>query len=499
MDFTERSTRVYKTKQLYSKDELAARESLCVHEQPAFCSAACPLRTDVRELARLCAAGDFTTARAMLERAAPFAGILAAGCEAPCASACRLNEAGADGLDIAALERAAMRLGQPKTGRGLLKFKKKKTAAVFGAELFTLVTAAELASKGYPATLYAAEGSAEEIIARCAPFLSAGDAAAQAAALKAMDLEIVCGCELTSEFAAAEKAKYDLACVSREVYSALGGEGADPVTLYDGSLGVLARPGGDESVIGAFYDARRAGVSADRLSQGMSPANSRGGEGPVTSALYTDLSGVQPSRRVPERGAYTAEEARLEAARCIQCECAECIKGCAWLQHYGKFPRIMTREIYNNVGIIMGDHMFNGAINSCALCRQCTVTCPNGYDMAEICLSARRNMVQTGKMSLAVHEFALYDQLFSNGEAFLCRAEPGFDTCEYVFFPGCQAGAVSPETVYRAYADLRARLPGGVGIMLGCCGVISDWAGREELFSETRAQLQSALAALGNP
>ena len=41
MDFTERSTRVYRTKQLYTKDELAARESLCVHEQSAFCAAAC--------------------------------------------------------------------------------------------------------------------------------------------------------------------------------------------------------------------------------------------------------------------------------------------------------------------------------------------------------------------------------------------------------------------------------------------------------------------------
>ena len=36
MDFTERSTRVYRTKQLYTKDELAARESLCLHEQSAF-------------------------------------------------------------------------------------------------------------------------------------------------------------------------------------------------------------------------------------------------------------------------------------------------------------------------------------------------------------------------------------------------------------------------------------------------------------------------------
>ena len=48
MDFTERSTRVYRTKQLYTKEELAAREALCVHEQPAFCAAACPLRLDAR-------------------------------------------------------------------------------------------------------------------------------------------------------------------------------------------------------------------------------------------------------------------------------------------------------------------------------------------------------------------------------------------------------------------------------------------------------------------
>ena len=92
MDFTERSTRVYRTKQLYTKEELAARESLCVHEQPAFCAAACPLRLDARELLGHAAKGELAQARAMLERATPFPGILAAGCEAPCRAACRLNE-----------------------------------------------------------------------------------------------------------------------------------------------------------------------------------------------------------------------------------------------------------------------------------------------------------------------------------------------------------------------------------------------------------------------
>lgn len=499
MDFTERSTRVYRTKQLYTKEELAQRESLCVHEQPAFCAAACPLRLDARELLGCAAKGELAQARAMLERATPFPGILASGCEAPCKAACRLNEVpDAQAVDIPAIERAAMRHGAARTGKGLLKFKKKKTAAVFGAELFTLVVAGELAGKSYPTRFCVAEGSAEELIDKCAPFLTPTDRAAEIKRLEAMDIELKFGSELTPELVRGAGA--DIVCVSQEVLALLDGpKEPDPVTLWCAELGVLARSGEEGGVIGAFYDARRAGVSADRLAQGMSPDNARGEEGPVESRLYTDLSEARPGGSLPEGEGYTAEQARAEAGRCIQCRCEECVKGCAWLRHYDKFPRIMTREIYNNVGIIMGDHMMNGAINSCALCGQCTVTCPNGYDMAEICLSARRNMVATGKMSLAVHEFALYDQIFSNTEAFLCRPEPGYETCRYVFFPGCQAGAVAPESVWRAYADLRSRLNGGVGILLGCCGIISHWAGREGLFDETCALLRSELAKLGDP
>ena len=63
--------------------------------------------------------------------------------------------------DIPAIERAAMRCGAARTGKGLLKFKKKKTAAVFGAELFTLAVAGELAGKSYPTKFYVAERSAE--------------------------------------------------------------------------------------------------------------------------------------------------------------------------------------------------------------------------------------------------------------------------------------------------------------------------------------------------
>ena len=216
----------------------------------------------------------------------------------------------------------------------------------------------------------------------------------------------------------------------------------------------------------------------------------------METRLYTSLEGVSPSRRI----LCTDRESTIaEASRCIQCRCEECIKGCAYLQHYKKFPRILTREIYNNVSIIMGDHMMNKPINACSLCGQCSVLCPNGYDMAQVCHMARQNMVTTGKMPLAPHEFALMDMLFSNEEAFLCRPQPGYNKCKYVFFPGCQATAIAPATVRAAYLDLCARLDGGVALMLGCCGAICDWAGRYEMYDDTAAFLNEQLAALGNP
>jgi hypothetical protein len=143
--------------------------------------------------------------------------------------------------------------------------------------------------------------------------------------------------------------------------------------------------------------------------------------------------------------------------------------------------------------------MMNRPINACSLCGQCSVLCPNGYDMGEICKLARENMVYTGKMSLAPHEFALMDMVFSNDEAFLCRKQPGFDTCKYVFFPGCQATAIAPATVRAAYLDLCQRLDGGVALMLGCCGAICDWAGRYEMYEDTVRFLDGKLAELGNP
>ena len=211
------------------------------------------------------------------------------------------------------------------------------------------------------------------------------------------------------------------------------------------------------------------------------------------------LDGITGSRAVTGQGTLTREMAAEEAARCIQCQCLECVKGCVYLQEFKRNPRGAIREIYNNLSIVMGNHMANGLINACDECGQCKAACPEGFDYPDVCRIARRTMVETEKMPPSAHEFALLDQEFSNGEAFLARPQPGYETCRYLFFPGCQAAAVSPRTVEITYRRLREELEGGTGLLLGCCGAISRWAAREELLQEALEKIRAAWESMGRP
>ena len=488
------STHVYRQKQMFSKEELEKREHLCVHEQPAYCVAACPLKLDTKALVGAVADGDFDKALALYEKITAFPNILSCGCEAPCEANCKLCTLG-DGIDISGLEAAVVAYGKRSGSRGGIRFKKKKTAAIIGSGLFCLFLAGELARKNYPLTIYCPQENLSQWIRQETDFIPEESLDQDLKRLEALDAEFHFNCTLSPEFLETLRSRHDILAADLESAAIMApGMTAESDLMYSRDAQLVTGP--VSGVLDAAFCAKKAALSVDRLAQNLDPSNTRGQEGPVETRLYTSLDGVEPSEKVPIR---SREDAISEAKRCIQCRCEECIKGCAYLQHYHKFPRQLTREIYNNVSIIMGDHMMNKPINACALCGQCTVLCPNGYDMAEICHVARQNMVSTGKMPLAPHEFALMDMAFSNDEAFLCRNQPGYTSSKYVFFPGCQATAIAPATVRRAYQDLCQRLDGGVGLMLGCCGAICDWAGRYEMYDDTVAFLDQQLKTLGNP
>ena len=73
------STHIYHQKRMFSKDELSSLESRCVHEEPAYCSAACPLKLDARAMVSAVAAGDFSGAMTLYKKAAFLPHILASG------------------------------------------------------------------------------------------------------------------------------------------------------------------------------------------------------------------------------------------------------------------------------------------------------------------------------------------------------------------------------------------------------------------------------------
>ena len=491
------STHVYHVSKI-SKEEIERMVERCVYEQPPFCNAACPLKLDTRALLKAAADGNFKKALQLYEKIAPFPLVLSQGCEAPCEGTCRLGECG-EGVAVRAIETAVARYGEESRRGSVFRSAKKQKAAVFGSGLFALFLAGELEKKMYPVTVFCAEADEESFLRSAAPFLDEEAFALELKRLKRKEIRFEFERELTKAFFDERRGDYQILCASEAAAKAFFPEAVctTDVMLYEQENLIM---GSGSGVMDAAFGAKKAALTADRLAQKLDPRNTRGSEGAVESTLYTDLSAATALKRVPGAGdGYTREQAIEEAQRCLQCRCEECLKTCAFLRHYGKHPGLLAREIYNNTQIIMGDHQLNKPMNSCALCGQCTAVCPNGMDMARVCHLARQNMVSTDKMPLSPHEFALLDMLFSNEEAFLARPQPGFETCRYVFFPGCQAAAVAPETVRAAWEDLSARLPGGVGIMLGCCGAIADWAGRTEIYEQTKAFLDSELSKLGDP
>ncbi len=198
---------------------------------------------------------------------------------------------------------------------------------------------------------------------------------------------------------------------------------------------------------------------------------------------------------------YTEEEAHTEAQRCIQCECMECVKKCLYLERYKGYPKKYAREIFNNERILFGSaRQYNVFTNSCSTCGLCETVCPHDFSVGDLCLQARRTMVEQKFMPPSLHEFALQDMAHSNSDHFaLFRHQQGKEQSAWLYFPSCQLCSSSPGEVVNSYRYLGERLTGGVGIMLRCCGAPAYWAGREDLFSEAIEAVRDEWEIMGKP
>jgi glutamate synthase (NADPH/NADH) small chain len=496
--------------------ELRELEYRCIQEEPPECNAACPIHLDARLFVKHVRDGRWSEAWKVLRKSMPFPGILGRLCEAPCKERCKRGEVDAP-IEVGLIERACV--STPPPVQRLQKLPKKdKRIAVVGSDLSSLTAAWDLARKGYRVSVFepgrALGGGLREIAPERLP---REVIAAETAVLD--ELGVALRFQVDTE---AEGFLDEMLGAADAVYLGLDGLNASRLPLarngegraqIDPSSRMTSREGvfagglppkkGERSNILQAAEGRWAATSIDRYLQKVSMTAGREKEGPYPTRLFTSIRGVAQKEAIrpshPEQG-YTSEEAREEAERCLQCECLECVKLCAYLEKFGAYPKRYAREIYNNASIVMGARQANKLVNSCSLCGLCEAVCPEDFAMQDLCLEARREMVAKEKMPPSAHEFALLDMAFSNGDRFLLvRHAPDRTTSGWVFFPGCQLSGSSPGQVRRVYEYLRRKLEGGVGLMLGCCSAPAHWAGRESLFKGELSRWRSQWDSLGQP
>jgi Fe-S oxidoreductase len=482
-------------------------ESLCTAEEPPACQAACPLHLDVRTFTSLIQAGKNAEAWQLYAKAIPLAPLIARTCNAPCRLPCKRSERGG-AVETGALEQFLARNSGVLSKAPFLLPKKTEQVAVVGGGLRGMAAANGLARKGYHVTIFEAAdrlgGRLLELDEKTLPAKVLED---EIAVLLGMSVAVEYGRSIPiasiDDAAVLFNAGYDVVFVS--CASPLDKK-ADGSTLLTSRKNLLAgrrnnRAGEEDSSIRDLFDGISAATTIDRLFQGVSVDAGREREGSYETKLYTNIGRI--TTVVPVKvgsGGYDQAGASAEAGRCIRCECNECVKKCGFMQQYKLNPRRYIRMVYNNLSIAMGNHDANGMINTCALCGQCGAVCPNGLDMVEVFLAARRQMVHSGKMPPSAHEFALLDMKYSmSGSFFLARHQAGHGSSGSLFFPGCQLPASEPELVGRIYADLTKRIDGGVGLLLGCCGVMAYWSGNNAQFDAVKKQLTDHWKELGCP
>ena len=205
---------------------------------------------------------------------------------------------------------------------------------------------------------------------------------------------------------------------------------------------------------------------------------------------------------------YTKEEAEREANRCRQCECKLCMKECIMLNDYTECPKTLFKK-YQEEGFENVDPMI---AYSCNECSQCTLKCPNDFDLRTIFRSMKASYAEDNKgiVPLDLLQPSEAGQIKECADEYCARLDgadkkeakvdnaPKKKKTKYAFVPGCTVPAYSPEGVENVVRHLKDCLGDeNVGAMLQCCGKVTKFMGEEELFEERNKKALDILDDMG--
>ncbi len=480
-------------------EDATAYTAKCFRGEPASCSYACPFRMDIRSFLGKAGKGRWGPAYKILRDATVFPGIVAALCEQPCREHCQRTMLGDEAIALRDIEGACLRYAKDRRPEAYVIPPKSRRVAVVGAGTAGLSAAVNLAQKKFPVTVFEREdgwGGSLRSHPRFAEFDA--DIALQ---FSAVEVAFRYGSEVMS---LDDLADFDAVYVATGV----GGESFGLLGTWDPELLTTAQPrvfmGGalcGATLMEGIAQGIQASTSIEVFLLTGRIAATHGGRGEDKRDRYVEHHGAVSAPRVEPSGpdGYTEEEARAEAGRCLQCDCADCIAACEMLRRFRKDPRKIATEVYTDMGVNppFSTRAVTREAYSCNVCGYCKSVCPESVDMGALLQLSRAARMSAGVHPAALHDFWLREMDFATSEGAFASTPKGAETCEYAFYPGCQLGASRPEHVLRSYEFLSRNHD--AGIILGCCGAPAYWAGDEERLRANADETRRQWTAMGGP
>ncbi len=466
----------------------------CFHDESASCACACPFHLDIRGFLKKVARGRWPAAYRDLSTAILFPSIAAELCPQPCRSRCQRESLGDEALNMAELEKACIRFATGEAADFRLP-PKEETVAVVGAGPAGLACAIGLARKKYAVTVFEKEqGWGGHLRSHPRFALFDADFSKQFA-------------PQSVDFRFGTEADFELLQSFNAVYIATGEGGND-----FGLSGSWDSKNFTTEKAGFFMGGGVVGMPlmesiacGSKLSQLMEAYLKTGRAGLIVEndeeyceGHMMDHPGEEKKAIVlpadPELG-YTKDEAKAEAARCMQCVCDRCLKECELMAHYRKSPYKLAADICGDSHTMppFSNCEATRQTYSCNMCSHCSNICPESVDMGELFRFSREDRWKQKKWVPGLHDYWLRELDFNGGEGFYSTNKE----CEYLFFPGCQLSASSPQQVKDIWNYLSGIL--NMGIMLGCCGAPAVWAGDLERRERNTSLIRSHWEAMERP
>ncbi len=451
----------------------------CFRDTAPPCGSRCPFGLDVREFVRQLQKGNYRGAYRAYQKAVLFPQTVSALCTAPCKNVCvraRHDRA----VELPALEKACIGKIPNLQPTRYARMKKAKSVAVIGGGLSGLAFAHRMASWGYPVTVYEKQ---DQI---------GGWAAAH------MDRE-TCLAELSREFSI-----LDCQFVTGREITSLEEIQADGIYIATGQGGFDFGARGRE---GVCIGGQLAGAApVESLLHGLQAARCL--DNFFRSGKWEPFA-PQQTVREPDERYYALEydyaatlhipgKGEEEAGRCMLCSCTACMDVCPVMEKANAYPKRACAEIIVTLKPNMSRRTGVRLLNNCTFCGKCKEVCPAGVDMERCMEEARRDFYDSGALPPAFHEYWMEDLKHSGSEEACLLHKPGQGRADVLFFPGCQLGASSPETVAGIYEKIAAHSE-NAALYTGCCGLPAKWAGREQEQLAMAAELAAIWEQLGKP